>query len=113
MLLANIISNYRQFQFQDYMLQYIIKRFLLGLFTVWVITVISWVIIELPPGDFVTYYVDVLLRENADSPLGRQMAETLREQLGYNHPPMLDMVNGCGTCYMVIWANLSYMNQCL
>ena len=84
MLLANIIPNYRQFQ--DLMLQYIVKRFLLGLFTVWVITVIAWVIIELPPGDFVTYYVDVLLRENADSPLGRQMAETLREQLGYNLP---------------------------
>ena len=68
------------------MLQYIFKRFLLGLFTIWVITIIAWVIIELPPGDFVTYYIDVLLRENADSPLGHKMAETLREQLGYNLP---------------------------
>ena len=68
------------------MLQYIVKRFLLGLLTIWVITIIAWVIIELPPGDFVTYYVDVLLRENADSPLGRQMAATLREQLGWDKP---------------------------
>ncbi|MBK50695.1 MAG: ABC transporter permease [SAR202 cluster bacterium] len=68
------------------MVQYITKRFFLGLLTIWVITIISWVIIELPPGDFVTYYVDVLLRENADSPLGRQMAETLREQLGWDKP---------------------------
>ena len=68
------------------MAQYIFKRLLLGLLTIWVITIIAWVIIELPPGDFVTYYVDVLLRENADSPLGRQMAETLREQLGWDKP---------------------------
>ena len=68
------------------MVQYIFKRLLLGLLTIWVITIIAWVIIELPPGDFVTYYVDVLLRENADSPLGRQMAETLREQLGWDKP---------------------------
>ena len=68
------------------MVQYIFKRLLLGLLSIWVITIIAWVIIELPPGDFVTYYVDVLLRENADSPLGRQMAETLREQLGWDKP---------------------------
>ena len=68
------------------MAQYIFKRLLLGLLTIWVITIIAWVIIELPPGDFVTYYVDVLLREKADSPLGRQMAETLREQLGWDKP---------------------------
>ena len=68
------------------MAQYIFKGLLLGLLTIWVITIIAWVIIELPPGDFVTYYVDVLLRENADSPLGRQMAETLREQLGWDKP---------------------------
>ncbi len=68
------------------MAQYIFKRLLLGLLTIWVITIIAWVIIELPPGVFVTYYVDVLLRENADSPLGRQMAETLREQLGWDKP---------------------------
>ena len=68
------------------MAQYIFKRLLLGLLTIWVITIIAWVIIELPPGDFVTYYVDVLLRENAASAIGRQMAETLREQLGWDKP---------------------------
>ena len=68
------------------MVQYIFKRLLLGLLTIWVITIIAWVIIELTPGDFVTNYVDVLLRENAHSPLGRQMAETLREQLGWDKP---------------------------
>ena len=41
--------------------QYLIKRFFLGVLTLWVLTMISWVIIELPPGDFVDLYVEELI----------------------------------------------------
>jgi len=37
--------------------QYLVKRFLLGLLTLWVLTMISWVIIELPPGDYIDIYI--------------------------------------------------------
>ena len=33
------------------MTAYIIRRILLALFTAWVISVLAWVVIELPPGD--------------------------------------------------------------
>ena len=39
------------------MLAYIGRRVLLALFTVWAISVLSFVIIQLPPGDYVTSYI--------------------------------------------------------
>jgi len=36
------------------MLAYIGRRALLSVFTVWAISVLSFAIIQLPPGDFVT-----------------------------------------------------------
>lgn len=39
------------------MLVYFVRRFMLALATAWAISVISFAIIQLPPGDFVTAYV--------------------------------------------------------
>ena len=39
------------------MLAYIGRRALLAVFTVWAISVLSFVIIQLPPGDYVTSYI--------------------------------------------------------
>ncbi len=39
------------------MLAFIIRRFLLAFLTMWVISILSFVIIQLPPGDFVTTYI--------------------------------------------------------
>lgn len=39
------------------MLRYIARRLALGVFTMWAISVLSFVIIQLPPGDFVTTYI--------------------------------------------------------
>ena len=39
------------------MLTYIGRRALLAVFTVWAISVLSFVIIQLPPGDYVTSYI--------------------------------------------------------
>ena len=52
------------------MLSYIIQRLFLGLITLLVLTAISWVIIELPPGDFVDMYVEELLGGDGDYSLG-------------------------------------------
>ena len=39
------------------MLSYLIRRVLLALFTCWAISVLAFVIIQLPPGDFVDAYI--------------------------------------------------------
>jgi peptide/nickel transport system permease protein len=39
------------------MLAYIVRRLLLAIVTIWAITVVTFVIIQLPPGDFVDAYV--------------------------------------------------------
>ena len=39
------------------MLGYFVRRLLLAAVTVWAITVVTFVIIQLPPGDFVDAYV--------------------------------------------------------
>ena len=39
------------------MIAYIARRLLLALVTCWAISVLSFVIIQLPPGDYVTTYI--------------------------------------------------------
>jgi len=39
------------------MLAYIGRRAVLAIFTVWAISVLSFAIIQLPPGDYVTSYI--------------------------------------------------------
>ena len=39
------------------MLAYIGRRAILAIFTVWAISVLSFAIIQLPPGDYVTSYI--------------------------------------------------------
>ena len=39
------------------MLTYLLRRLLLAVITVWAITVVTFVILQLPPGDFVDAYV--------------------------------------------------------
>jgi len=37
--------------------QFVLRRLAIGLTTIWVISVVSFVIIELPPGDFISTYI--------------------------------------------------------
>ena len=39
------------------MLAYIVRRLVLAVMTVWAISVLSFLIIHLPPGDYVTSYI--------------------------------------------------------
>src|SRR6267154_326012 len=39
------------------MLNYIVRRLMLAVLTVWAISVLSFIIIHLPPGDYVTSYI--------------------------------------------------------
>jgi peptide/nickel transport system permease protein len=66
------------------MLRYIARRLGLGVFTMWVISVLSFVIIQLPPGDFVSSYIARV----AQSGGGQATASVaqLRADFGLNDP---------------------------
>ena len=64
---------------------YVIRRLLHMIPTLVVISVLVFVVIELPPGDFVDSHLAKLAE--SDSPVDKQAAEQLREQLGLNRAP--------------------------
>ncbi len=66
------------------MLAYIVRRVLLAILTIWAITVLSFIIIQLPPGDYVTSYIAAM--SASGSAVSQAEADALREQLGLNQP---------------------------
>jgi len=66
------------------MLRYVMRRVLLGLFTIWVVSIASFAIIQLPPGDFVDTYIGQL---EADGRVGSAAeADNLRHLYGLDQP---------------------------
>jgi peptide/nickel transport system permease protein len=66
------------------MLAYIGRRAALAIFTVWAISVLSFVIIQLPPGDYVTSYIAQMA--STGSVVTEEEAENLRIQYGLGQP---------------------------
>lgn len=66
------------------MLQYILRRILYMIPTLFVISMLSFAIIQLPPGDYLTSYV-ATLRAQGDQVDAAEM-EVLRERYGLNQP---------------------------
>jgi peptide/nickel transport system permease protein len=66
------------------MFGYILRRLLVAIGTVWSVSVISFVIIQLPPGDYVTSYIAQMAATG--SIVSEQEAENLRRQYGLNQP---------------------------
>jgi peptide/nickel transport system permease protein len=66
------------------MLAYIVRRLLLAVLTVWAISVLSFMIIHLPPGDYVTSYIASM--SASGSAVSEGEAQALREQLGLDKP---------------------------
>ena len=66
------------------MVAFIIRRLLIAVVTIWAISVMSFVIIQLPPGDFLTSYI-ARLAEQGDSISDQQVA-IMRETYGLNQP---------------------------
>lgn len=76
------------------MVAYIIRRFLAGLLTVWAASVISFVVIQLPPGDYVTAYIANL--QSTGTVLSVEEAEALRIQYGLDQPIYVQYVKWMG-----------------
>src|SRR5206468_10604835 len=66
------------------MLAYIVRRLMLAVLTVWAISVLSLMIIHLPPGDYVTSYIASM--SASGSAVSADVAQALREQLGLDKP---------------------------
>ncbi len=66
------------------MLQYIIQRLLLMMITLVAVSLVSFVIIELPPGDYVTAYA-ATLASSGDS-VDQARLDSLRKQFGLDLP---------------------------
>src|SRR5262245_33820648 len=66
------------------MVAYIVRRMLLALPPVWAISVLSFIIIHLPPGDYVTSYIASMSASGSAVSAGE--AAALREQLGLDQP---------------------------
>jgi peptide/nickel transport system permease protein len=65
-------------------LAYIGRRVLLAVFTVWTTSVLAFVIIQLPPGDYVTSYIAQMA--SMGSVVTDEEAQTLRIQYGLGQP---------------------------
>ncbi len=60
------------------MLGYIVRRLGMALITIWAISLISFIIIQLPPGDYITAYIAQL--ETQGTAVLEEEAESLRLQ---------------------------------
>jgi peptide/nickel transport system permease protein len=63
---------------------FITRRLLLGVVTMWLISVASFTIIQLPPGDFVDTYIAMLAASG--SPVSAEAAQAMRREYGLDRP---------------------------
>ena len=67
------------------MRRFILKRFVYMIFTVWIITLISFAVIQLPPGDYVTNIVSQMVAQGADE-IPQELIDQLRATYGLDQP---------------------------
>ncbi len=85
------------------MLKYIVKRLLMLIPILFVISLISFVVIQLPPGDYLTTMVINLEAQNVDIP--QAQVELLRERFGYGDPVIVQYFKWIGN---FITGNMGY-----
>ena len=66
------------------MLHYIARRLIIAVGTIFAISILSFIIIQLPPGDFISYYV--AQQQGAGNLISPEEAEQLRERYGIDQP---------------------------
>ena len=84
------------------MIRYIIRRFLLMIPTVIAITVLSFIIIQAPPGDYLDAYVAQL--RALDQIIDDAEVESLRIRYGLGQPMYVQYFKWIGGLLRGIWA---------
>mgnify|MGYP005815010455 CR=1 FL=1 len=82
------------------MLAYLVRRLILALLTTWAVSVLAYVVIELPPGDYITSYIAQM--SSSGSFVSAQEAEALRQQYGLDQPLYIQYLRWMG---MVLQGN--------
>jgi peptide/nickel transport system permease protein len=75
-------------------LAYVVNRLLLAVLTTWAISILSFAIIQLPPGDYVTSYIASM--SASGSAVSAAEADALREQLGLDQPMTVQYLKWMG-----------------
>jgi peptide/nickel transport system permease protein len=75
-------------------LAYLARRIVLALITVWAVSALSFVIIQLPPGDFVSTYIAQI--QQSGGAVSEQEVASLRDQYGLNQPIYVQYVKWMG-----------------
>ena len=83
------------------MVSYIINRFLMAILTVIAISMLSFLIIQLPPGDYVTSYIASMSASGSAVSEGEALA--MREQLGLDKPIYIQYLKWMG---LILQGNL-------
>ena len=68
------------------MVAYMMRRFLLALLTIWIISILSFVIIQIPPGDAVTRFIEQGEFSVGVMAVGEDEADRLRKEWGLDKP---------------------------
>jgi peptide/nickel transport system permease protein len=76
------------------MLSYIVRRFLLAVLTTLAVTVLTFLIIQLPPGDYVTSYIAQMAASG--STVSEAEAAALRQQYGLDQPVHIQYLKWMG-----------------
>ena len=66
------------------MLDYLARRVLMAVFTVAVVSIVSFIIIQLPPGDYVSSYIAAQAAQGDSG--SQELAAAMREQYGLDWP---------------------------
>jgi peptide/nickel transport system permease protein len=82
------------------MLAYLVRRLILAVLTSLAVSVLAYVVIELPPGDYITSYIAQM--SSSGSFVSAQEAEALRRQYGLDQPIYIQYLRWMG---MVLQGN--------
>ena len=94
------------------MVAYMMRRFLLALLTIWIISILSFVLIQIPPGDAVTHYIEQGATGDGTLAVSEEQADRLREDWGLDKPMhvrygkwMWNLLHGkLGLSFSYVWA---------
>src|SRR5215471_12061440 len=76
------------------MLAYLIRRLILAVLPTWPVSVLAYVVIQLPPGDYITSYIAQM--SASGSFVSQQEAEALRQQYGLDKPIWIQYLRWIG-----------------
>ena len=76
------------------MLAYLARRLILALLTMWAVSVLSFTVIQLPPGDYITSYIAQM--SSSGSAVSLEEADALRQQYGLDQPMTVQYLRWMG-----------------